>query len=108
MGPHTNLTRSIEQTKNETSLLDSMKTLLYSWIKDAVAEAFQEQMNQEAYCYPKKVTVIQASEITGYTKNSLYQMHSKNQIPGALKVGGKLLFDTEALREWVNKGGNIV
>jgi predicted DNA-binding transcriptional regulator AlpA len=55
--------------------------------------------------FPEKMNVQQASEFTGYSRLSLYQMHSKGTIPGALKVGGKLMFDTETLRDWVNNGG---
>ena len=28
-------------------------------------------------------------------------------IPGAIKVGGKLLFDTATLRDWVDNGGRV-
>ena len=64
----------------------------------------QLQANADSH-FPEKINVTQASELTGYTKNSLYQMHSKGTIPGALKVGGKLMFDTATLRSWVNSGG---
>ena len=74
-------------------------------VKEAVTEAFQQQ-REEPPRYPERVAVEQASEITGYTKNSLYQMHSRGQVPGAIKVGGKLLFDTASLQRWVEEGGN--
>lgn len=88
------------------SLLDALKALLCPLVKEAVAEAFREQNSQELPAYPEKVGIAQASEITGFSKNSLYQMHSKGKIPGALKVGGKLVFDTATLRKWVENGGN--
>ena len=88
------------------SLLDAVKALLYPMVKEAVAEALREQKSQELPVYPEKVGIAQASEITGFTKNSLYQMHSKGKVPGALRVGGKLVFDTATLRKWVNDGGN--
>lgn len=88
------------------SLLDALKALLYPMVKEAVAEALWEQKSQELPVYPEKVGITQASEITGYSKNSLYQMHSKGKVPGALRVGGKLMFDTATLRKWVNDGGN--
>lgn len=86
------------------SLLDELRPELTKLIQDAVGAALEKQSSSRRY--PEKVGVAQASEITGLRKNSLYQMHSKGQIPGALKVGGKLLFDTATLREWVNNGGN--
>ena len=83
-----------------------MAELLMNIVKEAVAEALREQQSQEPIRYPERVSVAQASEITGYSKNSLYQMHSKGKVPGALKVGGKLVFETETLRKWVEDGGN--
>ena len=88
------------------SLLDAIKALLYPMVKEAVAEALREKQSQELPAYPEKVGIAQASEITGYTRNSLYQMHSKGKVPGALRVGGKLMFDTATLREWRDNGGN--
>ena len=88
------------------SLLDALMAVFYPMIKDAVAEALREQKSQELPVYPEKVCITQASEITGFTRNSLYQMHSQGKIPGAVKVGGKLLFDTVTLRKWVENGGN--
>ena len=87
------------------ALLDALKALLYPMVKEAVAEALREQKSQELPAYPEKVGIAQASEITGFTKNSLYQMHAKGLIPGAVKIGGKLLFDTKALLLWVESGG---
>ena len=92
---------------NSTSLsLGAIQELFTSWVKEAVAEALREQQSQEPIRYPEKVSVAQASEITGYSKNSLYQMHSKGKVPGALKVGGKLMFETATLKKWVAEGGN--
>ncbi len=88
---------------SETLLL-GLKELLQTIVEDAVKEAFQRQA-EESPRYPEKVAVELASEITGYTKNSLYQMHSRGQVPGALKVGGKLMFDTATLQQWVAEGG---
>ena len=84
------------------ALLDELRPELSKLIQDSVEAALHKESGTR---YPEKVTVAQASEITGFSKNSLYQMHSKGQIPGALKVGGKLMFDTATLRNWVNSGG---
>lgn len=76
------------------------------YIADIVMEKFSSYLEQREEChFPEKINVVQASELTGYSKNSLYQMHSKGQVPGALKVGGKLMFDTATLRNWVETGG---
>ncbi len=87
--------------------LGSLDALLTLRVKAAVAEAFREYHSAEPIRYPERVSVAQASEITGYSKNSLYQMHSKGKVPGALKVGGKLMFDTATLKKWVEEGGNV-
>lgn len=71
-----------------------------------VSDVVSSVLEKESGChFNEKINVTQASELTGYSKNSLYQMHSKGQIPGALKVGGKLMFDTATLRNWVESGG---
>lgn len=90
---------------NTASQLGSIAELLTLMVKEAVAEALREYHPEEPIRYPERVSVAQAAEITGYTKNSLYQMHSKGKVPGAQKVGGKLMFNTAALQEWVNNGG---
>ena len=87
------------------SPLGSLQELFTAMVKQAVAEALREQKTQEPHRYPERVSVAQASEITGYSKNSLYQMHSKGTVPGAQKVGGKLVFETATLRKWVEEGG---
>ena len=86
------------------TLILGLRELIENIVKDAVKEAFQRQA-EESPRYPEKVAVEMASQITGYSKNSLYQMHSRGQIPGAVKVGGKLMFDTATLRQWVDDGG---
>ena len=89
-------------------ILKALKEIIYPWMKEAAAEAYREQAVSEKPRYPERVGVTQASEITGYSVNSLYQLHSRGQIPGAHKVGGKLLFETDILRKWVMDGGRIV
>ena len=90
------------------SFLNAIKAIVYPWIKEAFAEALREHDKKDSPRYPEKVSVAQASEITGYSRNSLYQMHSKGTIPGALKVGSKLLFETATLRKWVEAGGQTL
>lgn len=93
---------------NHTSILSALiEELLTAIVKNAVADAFKKQADDTPR-YPEKVLVQQASEITGYTKNTLYQMHHRGQLPGAIKVGGKLLFDSATLRKWVEEGGRRI
>jgi predicted DNA-binding transcriptional regulator AlpA len=85
--------------------LNALLEQLGSHLADVLMEKFSSYLDEREEChFPEKMNVTQAAELTGYSKNSLYQMHSKGQIPGALKVGGKLMFDTKTLRNWVNNG----
>ena len=90
---------------SDLSIIGSqIEGILREIVMDAVAEALKREA-EESPRYPEKVNVDQASEITGYSRNSLYQLHHRGMIPGAIKVGGKLLFDTATLRDWVDNGG---
>lgn len=88
-------------------VMDALLEQLRPYLVDIVMESFSSVQLQSCADshFPEKINVSQASQLTGYSKNSLYQMHSKGTIPGALKVGGKLMFDTATLRNWVNAGG---
>ena len=69
--------QNVDSNSNNGAFLEALKAIFYPWIKEAAADAFREHQDQEHKHYPERVTVTQASEITGYSKNSLYQMHSK-------------------------------
>lgn len=84
--------------------LKSIRQELHKLIEEAVLSAMGK-MQQQTERYPEKVNVEQAAKITGYSKNSLYQMHSRGQIPCAIKIGAKLMFRTKELYEWVENGG---
>ena len=83
------------------ALLDELRPDLVSLIQSAVESALRKGSGDR---YPEMVNVDKASEITGYSRNSIYQMHSRRQIPGAIKVGGKLMFETKVLHDWVRSG----
>ncbi len=85
--------------------VDQLGSWIESIIKDSVKAVLAEQAGQPRY--PEFVTAAQAAEITGYSKNSIYQMNHQGRVPGARKIGGKLMFETEALREWVRSGATI-
>lgn len=87
-------------------LFEGMKREIATIVRETMMAVFREQESRRDY--PERVSVAQASEITGYSKNSLYQMHSQGKVPGAHKVGSKLMFDTATLKKWVAQGGNGV
>lgn len=85
-------------------LLEAIKPALMEIVKEAVV-AVLSQMDERQQPLPLRVNVDKAAELTGYSRNSLYQYHSKGLIPGAHKVGGKLMFDTKELQDWISAGG---
>jgi predicted DNA-binding transcriptional regulator AlpA len=89
----------------DNSIIHALLDLLKPYIVDIVRESYSSVRDEQTECQlPERINVTQASDLTGYSKNSLYQMHSKGIIPGAHKVGGKLMFDTQTLRDWVKNG----
>ena len=85
-------------------IIEAIRPELNTLVEEAVISALGK-VEQQLRQYPEKVNIEQASEITGYSKNSLYQMHSRGQIPCAIKIGSKLMFRTKELQEWVERGG---
>lgn len=85
------------------AIFEEFKPELRALVEDAVLSALEKLHGKPRY--PERVNVEKAAEITGYSKNSLYQMHSQGRIPGAIKVGAKLMFKTKELEEWVEQGG---
>ena len=82
------------------ALTDELRPWLEQLIKDTVTAALSEGQPR----YPEFVSPVQAAEITGYSKNSIYQMKHNGKVPGARKIGGKLMFETAVLQEWVRSG----
>ena len=87
-------------------IFEALKPDLKALVEEAVLSALEKAHG--AHRYPDRVNVNQASEITGYSKNTLYQMHSQGKIPAAVKIGAKLMFKTKELQEWVEQGGSLV
>lgn len=48
-------------------------------------------------------TPIQLSQLIGLKLSTVYQNHHNGLIPGAKKVGGKLLFDTKIILAWIEE-----
>ena len=84
-------------------ILESVRPELSKMIEEALLSALSTF--QGRHRYPEMVGVVQAAEITGYSRNSIYQMHSQGKIPCAIKVGSRLMFRTAELQEWVDRGG---
>lgn len=52
---------------------------------------------------PMFQTPIQLSLLIGWKLTTVYQNHHAGLIPGAKKVGGKLLFDTKVILAWIEE-----
>ena len=73
-------------------------------IEDSVMKAYAKA-TEEHRRFGEVTDVRGASEITGLSTNTLYQLHSKGRVPGVRKVGSRLVFRVEELRAWVDRGG---
>ena len=52
---------------------------------------------------PKYLNPVQLSELTGWKLSTVYQNHHNGLIPGARKVGARLLFDSETIISWIDE-----
>ena len=86
------------------SVADALFEMLGPRFAQLLGEVVESKLTEHKKEYPELVSVEVASEITGYKKNSLYQMKHNGRIPGARKIGGKLMFESAALIEWVRSG----
>lgn len=88
------------------NLYDIILALIVEGCKKALSES--QEAEQKKKKYPPRCNVTTASEITNLSRNTIYQMHHNGTIPGAQKIGGKLVFDTAVLEKWAAEGGNKV
>lgn len=87
------------------NLSDIILALITEGCRKALSES---QEAEQKKTYPPRCNVATASEITNLSRNTIYQMHHNGTIPGAQKIGGKLVFDTAVLEKWAAEGGNKV
>ncbi|HNP17598.1 MAG TPA: helix-turn-helix domain-containing protein [Fulvivirga sp.] len=72
-------------------------------------EQFRQVVKDEITAIPspdpkkKFLTIEEATEMTGYSKSTIYRMTSERTIPH-LKNGGKLMFSYDDLSEWLMSG----
>ena len=63
----------------------------------AVGETKEEKRE-----YGKYLGFRELQELTGHSKQTLYQLSSARKIPGAYKIGKKVLFETSVILEWIS------
>ena len=72
-------------------------------VKKAIHEAIKDSAPKEPK-YGRFLSVDQLAKESGYSKHSIYQMSCNRQIPGATKIGSKLLFETQSALDWIKEG----
>lgn len=80
-----------------------LERVLTPIVKKAVGDAFREAA-PKAPKYGRLMTVDQLANESGYSKHSIYQKNCNHEIPGAVKVGNKLMFETSTALEWIKDG----
>lgn len=78
-----------------TFSLDDFTNLVNKAVRDALST------RAEATETPKYYTPSQLCELIGWKKSTLYQNHHNGLIPGAKKVGNRLLFDSAIILTWI-------
>lgn len=76
------------------------------WLRDLVAQAVNDAFDRHTFQQvdaPEYLNVHQASELTGFAPQTLYQKHSAGLLPFAFKIGGRLMFSRDGIREWILK-----
>jgi excisionase family DNA binding protein len=61
-------------------------------------------LNKEKKVEKKFITVAELAEYLGYNKQTVYNLVNQEKVP-YLKPNGKLLFDVEAIDNWVRSSG---
>jgi len=67
-------------------------------LDEAIGKSRPEATKQELSRF---LTPQQLSELIGWKLTTVYQNRHNGFIPGAKKIGGKLLFDTKTILEWI-------
>lgn len=65
---------------------------------------FLEEFGRTKKKGSKYISVDGLCELTGLSKTTIYIKSSRKEIPGAKKIGGKLLFDRQVIENWIESG----
>ncbi len=52
---------------------------------------------------PKYLSPKQLADLVGLAKQTVYQNHHNGKIPGASKIGGRLLFESKTIIDWIEE-----
>jgi len=87
-------------------LENEIKRILTEAVTPIITKAVRDELarHEQKQTLPQRLDMKGLARETGYSKHTLYQLSCDNRIPGAHKVGGKLMFDTEAVMQWIAEG----
>jgi hypothetical protein len=66
------------------------------------AEKARPQIDKQEL--PKFLNPVELSKLIGWKLTTVYQNHHNGIIPGAIKVGNRLLFDSKVILSWIEDG----
>lgn len=75
---------------------EELKALIISAVREAISVPVQAAQQ-------KYLTPVQLAELIGWKLSTVYQNHSHRLIPGAKKIGSRLLFDFEEVTAWITE-----
>ena len=87
----------------ELIIENELRQIIEPTVERAVAKALEKVLGNKPR-YGRFMTVDQLAKESGYSRHSIYQMSSNKQIPGATKIGNKLMFETQTVLDWIKDG----
>lgn len=88
---------------NNQTLEEILNAVLGPIIRREVSGALKDAM-PKAPKFGRLMTVDQLARESNYSKHTIYQKNSCREIPGAVKIGSKLMFETSTVLEWIKDG----
>ena len=71
---------------------------------DLITSTIKENEKIAIVELPPALTTEKLSLLTGLAKSTIHIKNHNREIPGCRKVGGRLLFDTKEILEWIESG----
>lgn len=66
-----------------------------------LTEVEENKHIREAKEYGKYLSFKELQELTGYKRQTLYQLSSAKRLPGGHKLGKRVLFETSKIMDWI-------
>lgn len=70
-------------------------------------ESDYESVKRDIVCeisdVPNYYSVDDLVKLTGFSKQTIYQKNSNGEIPGSVKIGSSLRFDSREIKSWLSR-----